>query len=180
MIASSDLQTFRYLVISIFITSYLCLNIMWLCPSSLRKSSLFRPVRILCNYFGLGGSFSFFAPKPMHDNTSLIVAVYANKAGYTVWRYPQMYNLPLWERMFRERYRKYLHEHLARHRRYHLFLPDLARYAARSCNHSGYQATIVQIKKCRSSIYLPGEVVHGSNQIYEKTFFLYRVQPGDL
>jgi len=105
-------------------------------------------------FLGLDQSYTVFAPPP-EFNLHFFAVVTRQSGLMEIWQYPRMDDLSLVDKLFKERYRKFLNDNLAAdllssHR------PALARYIARQKQNPQDPPYIVSIFYVLRPILLPG------------------------
>jgi hypothetical protein len=120
----------KYIAINVFILFHLMVIICWSVP-------LNRPVMSVCRnlvrpyvlWAGLFQSWDMFAPVPKRANTYIEATLVYKDGSTKTWTFPRMEQIGLWERIPKERYRKFA-ENLQADELDEL-LPDAARHIAR-------------------------------------------------
>lgn len=119
----------KRVVITFFIIVHAYIMCVWGLPGSRFRSTLSQPVQDYVLYAGLWHSWDMFSPDPLAVNFRVQAEItYANGA-MEVWEFPRMQKLGLWERFYKERYRKWRER--VRQDAYRQIWNDTARYIAR-------------------------------------------------
>lgn len=133
-------------------------------------------------YTGLWQNYAVFSPNPRNINVHLEAIVTYNDGSARVWYYPRMERLGLIDRTFKERYRKYGHDHLNWAADKKLW-PDFARFVARQMNNvPNAQPIQVELKRFWQKI-PPPEIGLGHpmpEHVNEFIFYTYPVLREDL
>jgi hypothetical protein len=104
-------------------------------------------------FVGLDQSYTVFAPPP-EFNLHFFAIVTRRSGLMEIWQYPRMDNLSLWDKLFKERYRKFLNDNLSLGAlRSHL--PALAQYIARQKQNAHDEPYVVSIFYVLRPIRLP-------------------------
>lgn len=118
--------------ISIFILVHIYIIAMWGLPGSRFRSSVIRPVADYVIETGLWHSWDMFSPDPLSVNFHLEAEITFEDGSRTIWEFPSMEKLGLWERFQKERYRKWRER--VRQDAYGAIWTDTTRYIARLHN----------------------------------------------
>jgi hypothetical protein len=130
---------------------------------------------------GLFQKWDMFAPDPSKLNNYVSAVILYRNGSSSLWSFPRMENLGLFEKYVKERYRKYANDNL-RLDGYSAAWPDAARYIARASNNRPSNPPIaVALMRVWSVVPPPDpqgkEAAATWNQY---AFFRYDVAPGDL
>jgi len=124
------LEKIKYIAINVFILFHILVIVCWSVPF---KTSVLTACRHLVRPYvlwaGLFQSWDMFAPVPKRANTYIEATLVYRDGSTKVWTFPRMEQMGLWERIYKERYRKFA-ENLQADELDEL-LPDAARHIAR-------------------------------------------------
>lgn len=175
------LSHFRKVVISTFIALYIIGAGLWLlCPSP-RRDDLLRPMEPVILFSGLWQAYTMFCPNPRDVNLTIEAHLTYADGTKKIWHYPQMEKLNYFERMYKERYRKYGYDHLNWDAEKVLW-PDFARYIARINSSPSMSVSSIDLVR-RWSVIPPANIGMGKPAPpldKEYKFFTYQVKDGDL
>lgn len=170
----------RRSIINIFILFYMAAIMLWVCPSSRTKNALIKPINDHILYTGVWQGFAVFAPDPRKFNLKIFATIKFDDGTETIWRFPTMENLGIFNRYCKEHYRKFTNDCL----NYNDSLwPDCARWIARQ--HDGKQKHPVSVSLTRTFADIPPFNEESLRKpLPEQTksyqFFFYKVLPEDL
>jgi len=137
-----------------------------------------RAIRPYFLWSGLFQAWNAFAPAPKALNSYVEAVVIYKDGGVRNWKFPRMEQLPLWQRYYRERYRKfveYLKEDTSA-----AWWPDVARYVARLNNDASNPPEIVMLIRHWTNIVPPGKTPAPPEPQHVQIFYEYNVKPQDL
>lgn len=118
--------------LNVFIAVHVTFLVVWGLPSSLFRTRLCEPITSYMIYLGLWHSWSMFAPTPLATHFDVRAQVAYQDGSTNEWIAPRMEELPLWERVPKERYRKWRER--IRIDEYMSIWDDTARFVARRMN----------------------------------------------
>ncbi len=169
-------------LISTFIACYIYCGGLFLCPPTGGwRQTLLAPFWGLIEYVGLWQYYCVFVP-PRMFNLYLEASVTLDNGGVIIWKYPRMELLGLFEKLQKERYRKFYND-VANYPPNEVLWPDLARYIARRVYaQQGKRPVEVTLVRYTSDLPTPtGDPQKPLVDKYESTpFFTYPVQIEDL
>ena len=170
----------RRTIISAFLLFHLVAITFWCLPLNTALIQAFRgAVRPYMAWSGLFQAWDMFAPEPLQMNLYLDAIVKFRDGTTRTWSFPRMEKLPIAERYFKERYRKFAE--VVRLDQYSMLWPDCARYIAR-LNYNPANPP-VEVSLVRNWSPIPPETSDGSyspGPWSHYVFFRFAVQPGDL
>lgn len=139
---------------------------------------IWKPASSYIYFFGLWQNWSLFAPEPKKYNIHLSAVITFNSGKTTVCEFPRMEKLSVFERPWKERYRKWANENLYEEK----FWPDAARFIARMHCSSNQVPVSVALVRHWSDIPPPRKphVNASADSEQQNVFFTYKVAPGDL
>ncbi len=169
-------------VLTLVILFHLVAFTAWTVPMNFVLLDDFRAaIRPYMLWTGLFQAWNMFAPDPLRLNSYLEAEVRLANGEIRIWREPRMEKLGLVDKYFKERYRKYMNEHLRMDDQSTLW-PDAARYIARLYDTDKANPPMgVRLVRYWQDILPPGpqgEYRAGSWNHY--VFFRYDVAPEDL
>jgi hypothetical protein len=127
-------QSIRKPLISIFIVTHIWIIISCMIPQNPLVELLHRPFNKYMNFMGLWQTYAVFAP-PRANNLHLIALITYKDGTTRIEPLPRLDRMPLFDKVRKERFRKYLEDNTAWTELYGSFLvKDLARYVARQSN----------------------------------------------
>lgn len=167
------------IIVSSLIALYIVAQALWMMPSSRFRDLLFNPISPFLSYTGLWQIFAVFSPEPRYTNLYLSAVVTCADGSAQYFEYPRNDKMGIWERIRKERFRKFGLDNLYwdGHR---VLWTDAARYVARQFR----QRSPVMVSLQRHWHYIPapaqglGKPLPQSFQT--STFFVYQVKPEDL
>lgn len=162
------------MLVSAFILTHLVIFALWSLPLPLSLVGGFREaVRPYLWWSGLFQQWDMFAPSPMTINGYVEADVVFRDGATRTWTFPRMEKLGLVDRLFRERYRKYVNDYM-RTDEYAALWPDAARYVARANRQPANPPIAVVLYRYWSEI--------GPQPVpwMRYRFYVYAVKPGDL
>jgi hypothetical protein len=169
-------------VISLFILFHLVAFAAWTVPVNAplldKFKNLIRPYML---WSGLFQAWNMFAPDPLRVNSYLEAEITLTNGEVLVWREPRMEKLNPVAQYFKERYRKYMNEHLRLGAETQL-LPDAARHLARMYNTDQANPPVrVRLIRFWSDVLPPGpRGEYNSSPWTHYSFFTYDVKTADL
>lgn len=116
------------LIVSVFVLAYIVLVSVYLSPPSPWRDVALQPVQKFVDYVGLWQDYCLFAPDPPSTNIDLSAELTFADGRKEIWNFPRMEKLNLFERIIKERYRKFGDDHVASEA---YLWPDLCRYLSR-------------------------------------------------
>lgn len=178
----TSLRAISRALISVFIIFHAVVFAAWTAPLNFPLIDKFRAlVRPYMIYTGLFQAWNMFAPDPLRLNSYLEAEVRFANGEIKLWQEPRMDQLGLIGKYYKERYRKYMNEHLRLDEQADLW-PDAARHIARMYDTDKSNPPMsVRLVRHWSEMLPPGP--HGeyrSAPWTEYTYFKYNVSPEDL
>lgn len=171
---------FRGLV-SLAVIAYVLALLVQMSPASNVKERLEKSVTPVLEYLGIWQNFAVFSPNPRSTNIFLSATVTFADGSAEFFEYPRLERLNMWERVQKERFRKYGLDNVYNDGERGLW-PDLARYIARLYYGAGKKPIAVSLQRHWSDIPPPEEGL--ANPLPEQakmlTFYVYDVKPEDL
>jgi hypothetical protein len=173
-----DLPRIKRIAISAFVAFHLVAITCWAIPLDTPLTLAIRnAVRPYFLWSGLFQAWNAFAPAPKALN-SYVDAIVIYKDGRTLtWKFPRMEQLSLFERYYRERYRKFV-ENLKEDSSVALW-PDAARHIARLNNNKPSDPPEIVMLIRHWTDMAPGAGL-SSQSPHVQIFYEYKVQPQDL
>lgn len=173
----------RRALINAFIVAYVVLLSLTLMPGSWAwRNAVLRMFNPIILYAGLWQNYSVFSPNVRDINLHIEAIVTYQDGTQIVWPFPRMERLPLFHRIYLERYRKFGHDHLNwDHER--VLWPDFARFVARRMNDRGDNKPREIVLKRYWQRIPPPQVGLGRpapEHINAYEFYRYNVRPEDL
>jgi hypothetical protein len=163
-------------VLSAFLAFHLLAITCWAIPIDSPLLAAFRSaVRPYFLWSGLFQTWNAFAPAPKALNSYVEAIVIYKDGRVLTWKFPRMEQLPLAERYYRERYRKFV-ENLKEDSSVALW-PDAARYIARLNNDPPHPPEIIMLIRHWTDI-VPNAT--SAPQPHVQIFYEYKVKPQDL
>lgn len=168
----------KRIAISAFLAFHLVAITCWAIPPDTPLLAAFRnAVRPYFLWSGLFQAWNAFAPAPKAVNSYVESIVIYRDGRVLTWKFPRMEQLSVFERYYRERYRKFV-ENLKEDSSVALW-PDAARYIARLNNtDASNPPEIVMLIRHWTDI-MPGAPASASKP-HVQIFYEYKVAPGDL
>jgi len=178
---SQSLSRPARIAISAFVAFHLFAIVAWCIPLESPLTARCREwVRPYMVWVGLFQKWDMFAPDPSKLNNYLTATVVYADGRASVWNFPRMAEMGIFEKYRKERYRKYANDNL-RLDGFAALWPDAARYIARANNRPGNPPTRVDLVRHWSLVPPPGSSAVESDAPWSHfTFFRYSVAPGDL
>jgi hypothetical protein len=169
----------KRIAISGFIAFHLAAIACWAIPLDTPLTLAIRnAVRPYFLWSGLFQAWNAFAPAPKALNSYIEAIVIYHDGRVLTWKFPRMEQLSLFERYYRERYRKFV-ENLKEDSSVALW-PDAARYIARLNNKEpSNPPEIVMLIRHWTDI-VPGAAAPSSQPPHVQIFYEYKVQRQDL
>jgi hypothetical protein len=169
-------------LVTAFVLFHVVAFALWTAPVDLPVVHAFkRIIRPYLLFTGLFQAWDMFAPDPTRMNGYLEATILLRNGEHRVWTEPRLFEMSYLERYQKERYRKFMEEHLWLDAQSDLW-PDAARRLARMFNQDAHNAPVnVQLTRHWSMILPPGP--HGefrSEEPSEYTYYSYDVLPEDL
>lgn len=163
------------------ILAYAWAVLLWMIPDNPSRNRLIQPLRPIVMYLGLWQSFVVFSPNPRPYNLSVTAEIKYDDGSVSTWHYPRMDQLSYFDRIQKERYRKYGLEHLAADKDKYL-RPDFARYLARMHATPGKHPVEISLIRHWVQILPPAQGMGKqlAPHLRHYTFFTYKVKEGDL
>jgi hypothetical protein len=172
-----DWNPLKRTAISAFLAFHLVAITCWAIPLDTPLIVAFR--NAVSPYFlwsGLFQAWNAFAPAPKALNSYLEGIVIYHDGRVLTWKFPRMEQLPLAQRYYRERYRKFV-ENLKEDSNVALW-PDAARYIARLNNDAFNPPEIVMLIRHWTDIVPPP--APPADRPHVQIFYEYKVKPQDL
>lgn len=127
-------QSIRKPLISVFIIIHFWMIISYMLPLNPVVGILQRPFNKYMWFIGLWQTFAVFAP-PRQNNVHLIALITYKDGTTRIYPLPRVDRIPLFDKLRKERFRKFLDDNAAWPEFYRPFLvKDIARFAARQCD----------------------------------------------
>jgi hypothetical protein len=168
-------------VFSVCIIAYAFALLVQMGPESPPRNRLIKLVSPVLDYPALWQNFAVFSPEPRESNIYISAVVTFADGSSQYFAYPRLDRLSLWDRMQKERYRKYALDNVYKDDDRGLW-PDMARYVARLFYHAGRKPIAVSLQRNFSDIPAPEKGIGKPLPVgYDSaTFFVYYVKPEDL
>lgn len=169
-------------LISLFILFHLIVFTAWTVPVNFALLDVFRAtVRPYLLWTGLFQAWNMFAPDPLRVNTYLGAQVRLANGEVKIWQEPRMDRLGIWDKYLKERYRKFMHEHVRMDDQAALW-PDAARHIARLYDTDKSNPPMsVNLVRYWSEVLPPGpNGEFRATPWSQYVFFKYDVAPEDL
>jgi hypothetical protein len=167
-------------LITLFLLFHLVAILSWSLPlNSLLIAGVKQKVASYMQWSGLFQGWAMFAPDPPKTNAYVDAEVTFRDGRTAIWRFPRMQELGFIQRSFKERYRKFSIERLARNGNAALW-PDTARYIARQYPDAGNPPVLVRLIRHFSDIPPPEASGQASDVWYSCVFYAHAIQAGDL
>lgn len=168
--------------VTLFLLFHIVAFTLWVVPLNFPLIDNFRTsIRPYMLWTGLFQAWNMFSPDPMRLNGYIEAEVRLANGEIRVWHEPRMEQLGIWDKYFKERYRKYMNEHLRMDNEAQLW-PDAARRIARLYDTDKANPPMsVRLIRYWSEIQPPGP--HGQYQtsdLRHYVYFKYDVAPEDL
>jgi hypothetical protein len=182
MFTSKILQgTCLRLLISAFIVFHLTLIVCWMFPQFSWQRIIDARCRSYILFWGLDQDYQVFAPSPRAANITVLGIVTYGDGTMAIWQFPQMEDLSLTTKIWKERFRKFVDDNLASSSDVRL-KQDVARYIARNSMKPGQGPLMVSLIRLSAEIPPPAlglghELPPNSST---KTLINYEVLPEDL
>ena len=169
-------------LVTLFCLFHMATFFLWTAPLNSPLIDNFRAtVRPYLLWTGLFQAWNMFAPDPLRLDSYLEAEVRLANGEIRIWREPRMEQLGLVDKYFKERYRKYMNEHLRMDDQSALW-PDAARYIARLYDTDKANPPMsVRLTRYWNEILPPG--AHGELRLSpwtNYTYYRYNVAPEDL
>jgi len=184
-IACDCKQTFRQRLrkplISALIVLILYCGSLWILPDSAGRSTLLEPFTPVILYIGLCHKYTMFAPNPKNINLDIDAKVTFSDGSTTVWQYPRIERLGLYERIQKERFRKFGIDHL-KNDDHRLLWPDFARWVARINDSGGRHPVRIELERNWADVPPPAVGIGSALPRHWRKFlfYTYGVASGDL
>jgi hypothetical protein len=145
------------------------------------QQELVNTFRDYLGFFALYQDYSVFAPNPRSVNVHMEAVVTYADGSSRLWQYPRIERMNMWQRIIKERYRKFGDDNIAWTLN-NKFLQDLARYVARITSSGSHKAVMVSIVRYFAAIPPPPYGLNTSlpPQFERQTLTTYEVKPEDL
>lgn len=168
-------------VFSVCVVVYVFALVIQMGPESPPRNRLIKLVSPALDYSALWQNFAVFSPEPRESNIYISAVVTFADGSSQYFVYPRLDRLSLWDRMQKERYRKYALDNVYKDDGRGLW-PDLARYVARLFYKAGRKPIAVSLQRHFSDIPTPEKGIGKplTNGYDTVTFFVYSVKPEDL
>jgi hypothetical protein len=167
------------IVVSSVIVFYIAAQALWMMPSTRFRDLLFNPISPFLSYTGLWQIFAVFSPDPRSTNIYLSAVVTGADGSARYVEYPRQNRLDLWDRIRKERFRKFGLDNLYwdAHR---VLWEDAARYVARQFRERS--PVMVSLQRHWHNIPSPEQGLGKPlpDAFETSTFFVYQVKPEDL
>jgi hypothetical protein len=165
--------------LNVFIAFHVLGLAIWALPDSPLRKKLARPFEKYVVYLGLWHSWGMFAPKPLDINFDVQATLKYRDGSTAVWIAPRVEQLSMWERVPKERYRKWRER--IRSDDYSMIWDDTSRWIARQMNKNP-QNPPVEVRLTRYWAPIPKVNLNQDHQPLERTIaytnsFTYAVTP---
>lgn len=174
-------QKIKRTAVNAFLLFHIVAIASWCIPVNSPLITSFRDlIRPYMLWSGLFQGWDMFAPTPPNINSYIQAAVIYKDGRTQIWKFPRMEQLGLFERYYRERYRKF-EENLRQDSNSALW-PDVARHIAWLNNNDvSNPPAIVVLARYWSEIPPPAaNVQYRRGEVRGHIFFEYNVKPEDL
>jgi len=177
--ASDRFQKSKRFAIQCFLVFHLLAIACWSLPVTFQLVTQCRElIRPYFAWVGLFQTWDMFAPSPKTMNSYVEAIVLYTDGNTRNWAFPRMERLGLGERMFKERYRKYV-ENLKEDGNAALW-PDAARFIARHNNDRPAPVRIVFLVRYWADIVPQSGGPYRASPFEAHVFYAYTVLPEDL
>jgi hypothetical protein len=175
----SKLQQIQQCFLSLFIVINLCIIILWSIPSCTLTEFLFAPIKNISQFSGLWQNFAMFSPNPRNVNLNYVALITYADGSVKLWQFPRMEHLNIIDKMIKERYRKFINDHVSNESE-KMIWPDVARHLAYINNSNpNNPPKVISLRSFISEI--PDLETNNKRKETESyTFFVYKVMPEDL
>lgn len=164
--------------LNIFIALHVYALCMWGLPEGPFRRTLAHPFEKYIVYLGLWHSWGMFAPKPLDVNYDVRAKVKYQDGSVAEWIAPRMQELPWWQRVPKERFRKWRERIKADD--YSMIWDDTSRWIARQMNKNP-QNPPVEVKLTRYWAMIPaplkGDYQPAIKEVAYTNSFTYAVTP---
>lgn len=181
--------------INAFIIVHLYIIAVWGLPGSRFRSALTEPVEDYVIEMGLWHSWAMFAPDPLSVNFTVEAEVTFADGTSTLWEFPRMEKLGLWEKYHKERFRKWRER--VRQDAHNNIWNDTTRFIARKFNNPTNPPTRVVLIRRWAPIPPPDMLINPNDPgkpkikdfqpmpdeytfVHQYRFKHYEVRPEDL
>jgi hypothetical protein len=179
------LSGWKRTALNLFIAFHLTILFFWGLPEGPLRRAMVHPVDKYVLFTGLSHVWGMFAPKPLDINFDVRATVKYQDGSTAEWIAPRMDELPLTERVRKERFRKWRER--IRAEEYRMVWDDTARWVARQMNRNP-QNPPVEVKLTRWWVEIPPPDLHRDYQpqakkvVFNKsyTYATCAITPKDL
>lgn len=174
-------STLFCVVVSVCLVAYMVAVALQMGPAVPLRNHLVVLVAPFLDYTGTWQNFAMFSPEPRRKNLFLSAVVTYSDGATAYYSYPRLERLNFWDRMQKERFRKYGFDSLVHDENRGLWT-DFARYVARQSAGSELVPIQVSLQRHESDVPAPKEFKkHPQQPAYNvTTFFVYDVRKEDL
>lgn len=167
--------------LSLLLCFYLSSLVVILSPESLLRERLCRPLKPIMEVLGLWQSWIVFAPELRRSNFHVLAGITYDDGSMQLFEFPRQERLTGIEKMRAERFRKWSKDRVS-DPHYSFVLSDAARYIARLHADPLRRPLYVDFFSLSAPIPPPanGLVKPLPDHTQLRTFFVYKVQPGEL
>ncbi len=171
-------RKYRKIYLSLFICWNLAGAILWLTPPNDFRDRMLVAFRPYMWYLGLWQCYVVFAPRPRSFNLYLTATIWKKDGTRSEYKLPNPPDYNQFERMTKERYRKYVIDNLNSDDNKFLW-PDAAKWIARMYYTPENPPVKVELVRHWTDVMPPGcDTTVGESHTYK--FFSYIPAPGDL
>jgi hypothetical protein len=159
------------IVVHAFVILYIFVVGLWLVYPCPLRAVLLRPFAATVDYIGLWQGWGVFSPNIRKCNVTLDANVYYDDGSKIVWQYPRIDQMPLLDKLYKERYRKFGYDHLNWESDNYLW-PRFAEYVAGLNAKPGKRVVAVEFNRHWRNILTPElELAGKHDQDHSYTFY---------
>ncbi len=133
LIPEKKWEEIRKPIISAFLIFNLALILTYFARPAPVTNKVFDTFRTYFWFVGLAQDYGVFAPSPTQNNLHFIALVTYDDGSTRLYTFPRLNRLPLSEKLFKERYRKFLDDN-ASMEPFSFLRKDIAAYVSRQCD----------------------------------------------
>ena len=173
------------ILINSFTITHVLLIVAWLFPITMSLATLKDVFYGYIVFLGLDQNYSMFAPSVRKIDRHFIALITFQDLSTVIWSYPRVERMSIFEAMQKERYRKFANDNIMMPA-FKMFLPDFARYIARTHPCPNNRPELVSIYVSETEIPKPGQqlktiTASEENSSYRLVnLFTYQVEAKDL
>lgn len=143
------------------------------------RTAIHAPLQPFLSYSGLWQNFQVFSPGPRQKNLFLTAEIKFADGSTESWDYPRPEKMGFLEKIARERYRKYGHDHLFYDDESFLW-PDFCRWLARQFTDKGKRPVTITLIRHWAEIPPPSEEslaepLPPEDEYFRQRFYTYRL-----